>query len=213
MAQIINPAVPNLPLGPVEYQKPFVDRHSNVLRLYFNQLNASLGLLFGARGGKYLSFPFIAASNTVDHTVATINAPTLVTFDSEDFASGGFVSPTDGFHVEQAGLYNYQFSIQFENTDTQIHEAYVWLKVNGSDFPWSGSQTSVPNSHGGVSGTIITTANFLVSLNAGDYVELWWAATSTQVTMSALAATTSPYVRPGSPSVVATLTFVSALPA
>ena len=33
------PAVPSLPLGPVQYDKQFMDQFANVLRLYFNQLN------------------------------------------------------------------------------------------------------------------------------------------------------------------------------
>jgi hypothetical protein len=37
----LNPAVPNLPLAPVEYDKARQDQLANVLRLYFNQLNSS----------------------------------------------------------------------------------------------------------------------------------------------------------------------------
>jgi hypothetical protein len=36
-----NPAVPNIPLGPDEYDRQFMDKYSNVLRLYFNQLNSA----------------------------------------------------------------------------------------------------------------------------------------------------------------------------
>ena len=213
MAQrIINPAVPNLPLGPEQYERRYQDQHSNVLRLYFNQLRNSLGLLLGRLGGQYLENPYIAASNTVDHTLATINTPTLVTFDSADFEVGGYVAPNDGFHVTQGGIYNYAFSIQFENADTQIHDAYVWLRINGVDAPWTGSFASITSRHGGVNGYNIVAANFFVRLNADDYVEMWWAANSTQISMRAIPATTSPYARPGSPSVVATLSFVSALP-
>jgi hypothetical protein len=36
-----NPAVPNLPLAPNDYDRQYVDKLTNVLRLYFNQLNAA----------------------------------------------------------------------------------------------------------------------------------------------------------------------------
>ena len=42
---IINPAVPNLPLGPDAYERRYQDQFSNVLRLYFNQLNGALSSL------------------------------------------------------------------------------------------------------------------------------------------------------------------------
>jgi len=34
-----SPAAPNLPIGPVEYSQQYQDQFSNVLRLYFNQLD------------------------------------------------------------------------------------------------------------------------------------------------------------------------------
>ena len=43
--QIINPAVPNLPIGPEEYERRFQDQFANILRLYFNQLNGTLNSL------------------------------------------------------------------------------------------------------------------------------------------------------------------------
>jgi hypothetical protein len=47
MAQqpIINPPVPNLPLGPQEYDRRFQDQLNNVFRLYFNQLNNALNTI------------------------------------------------------------------------------------------------------------------------------------------------------------------------
>lgn len=44
------PAVPNLPLGPLQYDKKFVDQFANVLRLYFNQLNNVVGQLVANQG-------------------------------------------------------------------------------------------------------------------------------------------------------------------
>lgn len=44
------PAVPNLPLGPVQYEKQFVDQFANVLRLYFNQLNYVVDQLVANQG-------------------------------------------------------------------------------------------------------------------------------------------------------------------
>lgn len=44
------PAVPNLPLGPIQYDKQYIDQLNNVLRLYFNQLNNVVGQLVANQG-------------------------------------------------------------------------------------------------------------------------------------------------------------------
>lgn len=208
---IQNPAPPNLPLAPLAYERQYQDQHSNVLRLYFNRLQNALSTLFNLRGGQYLNFPYGAFQNNATVTLGAANTPTLVPFSQTDFANGMYMQPGDGIHVQQAGLYNYQFSVQFRNTDTQIHDAFVWLRKNGADVPATMSAFSITNRHGGVDGYVIGAVNFYIDLAENDYVELWWAASSTQVDMYSLPATTSPYARPLSPAVVATLSFVSNL--
>ena len=209
--RIINPAPPNLPLGPEQYERRYQDQFNNVLRLYFNQLKNSLSLLFGDRGGQYLQFPYAAVQRTTDKTF-TANTATQITFDTNDFLSGCTNDGTDGIHVQQSGIYNYQFSVQIKNTDTQIHSAWIWLRVNGVDVAGTGSKFDVISSHGGTPGYVIAAANFYVELQAGDYVEMWAAADDTAVTFDATAAATVPFAMPSIPSVVATLSFVSALP-
>ena len=219
MPQLINPTPPRLPTAPGQYETRFHDFHSDVLRLYFQQLSSLVGTVVGPRGGKWLDFPYAAIQRTTDKTF-TANTATQITFNVNDFLNGCANDGTDGIRVSQDGIYNYQFSIQFANTDTQIHTAYVWLRVNGVDIPGTGSKYDVPNSHGGVDGYLIATCNFYVSLTAGDTVELWAAVSqayvptvSNGIYMEAYAAQTSPFAMPSIPSVVATLSFVSNLPA
>jgi hypothetical protein len=66
-------------------------------------------------------------------------------------------------------------------------------------------------SHGGTPGFVIAAANFYVSLESGDYVEMFAAVSDVNVTFDATAASTSPFAMPLIPSVVATLSFVSSL--
>jgi hypothetical protein len=114
--------------------------------------------------------------------------------------------------VVNSGIYNLQWSGQFENADTQLHDASVWIRVNGTDVVGSNGLISVPNKHGGVNGHTIAAWNYFVQLDAGDYVELWWSTDDAQVSLQYYAAGTSP-TRPTTASVIATLSFVSALPA
>ena len=205
------PPAPNLPLAPDAYQRPYVDQLSNVLRLYFNRLSDSLQNLAGRVGGRFLSFPYAAIQRTTDKTF-TANTPTQITFDQNDYLNACANDGTDGVHVTYSGIYNYQFSVQLKNTDTQIHSSWIWLRVNGVDQAGTGSKFDVISSHGGTPGFVIAACNFYVSLNANDYVEMWAAVDNTAVTFDATGASSSPFVMPAIPSVVATLSFVSRLP-
>ena len=210
--RIINPAVPNLPLGTKEYEQRYQDQFTNILRLYFNQLRNALSELLGNTGGKYLAFPYAAIQRTTNKTF-TANTATQITFNQNDFLNGCTNDGTDGIVVQQAGIYNYQFSVQFANTDAGVQTAYIWLRVNNVDVPGTGSKFDVPSKHAGSDGYLIAACNFYVSLNAGDYVTMYAAAANASVYMAASAAQTSPFPAPSIPSVVATLSFVSALTA
>ena len=209
---LINPTPPRLPNAPATYETRFHDFHSDVLRLYFQQLSSVVGTVVGTRGGQWLNFPYAAIQRTTDKTF-TANTATQITFDQNDFLNGCENDGTDGIRVQQPGIYNYQFSVQLQNTDTQIHSAWIWLRINNVDVPGTGSKFDVISSHGGTPGYVIAACNFYVELEANDTVEMWAASSNAAVTFDATAAQTSPFPMPAIPSVVATLSFVSNLPA
>jgi hypothetical protein len=206
--QTVSP--PRLPAAPVEYSQRYGDDLTNVLRLYFNQLSNGLAALLAPQGGKYINNVYAAIQRTTDKTF-TANTVTQITFDQTDFINGATNDGTDGIRVDQDGVYNYQFSVQWRNTDSQEHDAWIWLRVNNVDIPGTASQFSIIARHGSVDGAVIAAANFFVELQAGDTVEMWSAVSNTNVRMDAAAAQTSPFPMPAIPSVVATLTFVSSI--
>ena len=154
-------------------------------------------------------FPYGAFQDSTDQSIATITATANISLNTTDYALG--TSLVDGYKikVDYSGLYNVQFSLQFVNTDTQIHDVDVWFRKNGSDISNSNSKFSIPNSHGGTSGHLIAALNFNVELAKNDYVHLAWATTSTQVTIEQLAAQTTP-TRPATPSAIVTIQYLSA---
>ena len=212
MTMLTKVVPPNLPVAQMDYTRLYQEQLNNVLRLYFNRLNEDVNAVIGLSGGRFLQFPYAAIQRTTDKTF-TINTPTQITFDLNDYLNACTNDGTDGIAVEYAGIYNYQFSVQLRNSDTQIHSAWIWLRINNVDVVGTGSKFDVPNSHGGIDGATIAACNFYVELNAGDTVEMWAAVDNVSVTFDAAAAATSPFAMPAIPSVVATLSFVSTLPA
>lgn len=203
-------AAPNLALAPQLYSGQYHDQLNNILRLYFNRLDSNVNSIIGTRGGQYLNFPYAAIQRSTNKTFVA-NTATQITFDQADFLNGCKNDGIDGIAVEQNGLYNYQFSVQLKNTDTQIHSAWIWLRINNIDVPGTGSKFDVVSSHGGIPGYGIAACNFYVEVQEGSTVEMWAAVDNVLVTFEAAPAQTSPFVMPSIPSVVATLTFVSSI--
>jgi hypothetical protein len=112
--------------------------------------------------------------------------------------------------ADYAGLYNLQFSLQFVNTDTQIHDTDVWFRKNGTNIANSNSRFSIPNSHGGIDGHLIAALNFFLDMDPGDFVEIMWHTDDVQVLIEQLPAATSP-TRPVTPSAIVTMSYVSSL--
>lgn len=148
--------------------------------------------------------PYGAFQDSTDQTAASTTAAYAVTFNTTDFAVGVAVVSSSQITVRSAGVYNIQFSLQFNNTNVAIQDVDVWFRKNGSDVAGSNSKFSVPNSHGGTDGHLIAALNYYIQLAAGDYMQLMWASTSTNVTIEHLAAQTSP-TRPSTPSAILTI--------
>ena len=211
--QITTPAPPNLGAPQSWYDERFFGQSFGGLNVYFNKLTAIFSALFGRRGGKWINNPYGAFQDTTDQT-ATANTATVMTFNTTDFSNGVVVDSGSKLRVSQAGIYNLQFSVQLQNADSQLHDVNIWLRQDaagaGTDIAGSTGLVSVPNSHGGIDGHAIVGWNYFIKLNANDFVEIWWSTPSTQVTIQAYAAGTSP-TRPSTASVVATMSFVSNL--
>lgn len=211
MADLQKVPAPNLPLATEVYERQYQEQLNKDLRLYFNRLSNAVNTLMGKFGGQFVDNPFAAFSSTGIQSVAAPATPTLVTFTTTDYSNGVHYNSGNGFHADVSGVYNLQYSTQLTNSDTQIHDVDIWLRKNGSDLPNTASVSSVQGTHGGIVGYHVLAANFFVTLETGDYIEMWWAASSTQLQINYLPAITAPFTSPGSPSVVATLSFVSSI--
>jgi hypothetical protein len=203
------PATPVLGESGVTYSKDLQNQNNNLLRLFFTKLVNSLQSITGPRGGKYLNNPYGAFQSTADQTAAVANTAYAMTLNTTDYANGVSVASSSRITVEDAGIWNLQWSGQFENPDSQDHDARVWLKINGTVVTGSTGFFAVPSKHGSVNGHALVGWNYFLSLNATDYVELWWETDSTQVSIQTYAAAGN---YPSTASLIATMSFVSNLP-
>jgi hypothetical protein len=216
VTDILVPSVPNLPLPKEEYNKLYFNQLTNVLRLYFNLLNNAvfdinqvLTDIQTGGGGAVLNLPYGAFSSFVDQTT-TANTATLMTLDTTDFANTVSID-TSKITVTKPGIYNLQFSAQLQNLDNAPQDVFIWLKQNGTDIVGSTGKVGMPaRKNPGDPFHDIKGWNYFLSMNAGDYVEIYWSTTNANVTIETYAASGTP-TKPSTASVVATLSFVSAL--
>lgn len=204
--QLENPSPPAIGYATEVYERRHFNENNGALNSYFKKLSSVLGSLFGPRGGRFMNNPYGAFQSTADQTAAAANTAYAMTLNTVDYANGVSVVSNSRITVTDAGIWNLQWSGQFENSDSQLHDARIWLKINGVSVTGSTGFISIPNSHGGVNGHSIAGWNYFLSLNANDYVELWWETDSTQVSIQSYAASGN---YPSTASLIATMTFVS----
>jgi hypothetical protein len=222
-AALIPPKAPNLPLPPENIDRKFMDDLENTLRLYFNQIDNFCQPFSSKTGGGLLQFPYIAASDNATQYATAANTPTIIQWDTLDSGNGFTLNADNTATAEVSGIYKITYSLQFANNDNAIHDAIVWLRANGSTsgddvansttvFTLQARKSSLlPNYVCGYSEVVFP-------LNAGDSVGLWWgtdqAATSggaTGIYLDYRAAQTTPMPYPSVPSVIGSITFISAL--
>jgi len=214
-----NVRAPALPLTPNEYDRIQQDQFQSALRLYFNRLDnylASLSIA-GGSGGSQLYYPYGAFSSSVTQTTAT-NTATALTFNTNDFTNGFSIVSSSRITPDYAGLYNLQFSVQLQNLANSTEDVYIWLKqytaatstladiAGSTGFIGMVARKSAGNPSHQISGW-----NYYVSMQPGDYLQIYWSTTDgTNVTIPYYAASGTP-TKPATQSVVATMTFVSAV--
>jgi hypothetical protein len=207
--QLEVPSIPSLGYPPEVYERRNLNENNSALNNFFRKLISVLGALFGPRGGKFMNNPYGAFQSTADQTAAAANTAYAMTLNTIDYANGVSVASNSRITVADAGIWNLQWSGQFENPDSQDHDVRVWLKINGTVVTGSTGFFAVPSKHGSVNGHSLVGWNYFLSLNANDYVELWWETDNTLVSIQTYAASGN---YPSTASLIATMSFVSNLP-
>lgn len=141
-------------------------------------------------------------TKTTDQTPAVINTEYLLTFDNTQISNGVTIgAPASRIVVPESGLYNFDATVQLTSGSSSAKNIWVWWKKNGTAIANSARLvTSDVNN-----GYIPIALNETVSLAANEYVELAFAADSTNVTVDSVAATA---FAPAAPAVVLSVTQV-----
>ena len=153
-----------------------------------------------------------AWQDNVTQTAVASNVGYAMIFRTIDVTPNGISVVTNGTNLTRitfanTGIYNLQFSSQFQNVDNAEHDVTIWLRLNGTDVAGSAGFVQVPkrkSAGAGNEGHVVVSWNYVLSVVAGQYYELMWSTTNhTNVTMEFYAGGSPP---PSSASVILTVT-------
>ena len=132
---------------------------------------------------------------------AVINTEYTVSFSNTDLSFGVYLagSPATRITVDQAGVYNFQHSIQLDKTTGGKGLFYLWYAKNGITVAESATRLRLE----GNNSENVAAWNFIFNLKSGDYIEYKWSVDDTGVQIKSFA-TAAP--APATPSAIVTVT-------
>ena len=199
-----NVRAPALPQARDAYDPRIQNTFSDVLRLYFNRLDADLNSLSTSLGASQLNVPTASYYDTTTQTAASINTAYKVKFGTAINQNGIAVSGTGGtrFTVERTGIYNISFTGQKLSSSASAQEMHVWVAKNGTAVANSAHAYSTHNN----SQRNALHWNYNIALTANEYIELMWSVDVTTLTLAPEGAATP---HPAVPSASLTINFIS----
>jgi hypothetical protein len=147
---------PRLPAAPMEYSAEFIEQYSNILRLYFNQLDNLTGVVLGEAGGRFIRFPY---GSFQDSTVQTAPADTAqpMHFDTADFANGVTINAnTTAFTASRA-------LAVLTVTAVASGVIYQGMTISGTGVPVGTTITAFGTGTGGVGTYTVSTSGTIAS--------------------------------------------------
>jgi hypothetical protein len=202
-------AAPNLPLPPGEYNRVYFDQMLNILRLYFNRIDALTTQLMTSESidPSLINNPNGLVFSTVDQTLAAINTGYPITFNQTYLNNNVALQTASTSKIEVAvgGVYNFQLSAQLKSTNASAKDVQIWIKRNNVTIGYSAHKYTVEGSDNHMN----VSWNFNIDLAANEYIEMQWGADDTAVTLESIPAS-APY--PAVASVVMAVNFIAKLP-
>jgi hypothetical protein len=198
---------PALPVAPVSPLRVYLDDLNNIIRLFFNKISNSVNLVTGSNGARFIDTPNGLFFDTGDQAIEDVNVAQPVRFNQTYLSNAVTINglTTSEITVTYSGVYNFQFTGQVRSTSGSSKLIFVWLRRSTVDVGYSAREYSVSGS----GKELEISWNFNIDLQAGQYIQIMWAADDADLQLDTVAAS-SPH--PGIPSAVVAVTLVSTLP-
>lgn len=204
---LIGVQTPALPQPPSEFTRGYMGTLLNVLRLFFNSLASTINSVIGTNGGRFIEKPYGQFYDDSDQALGAANVGQPVTFNQTYLDNAVTINglATSQITVEYSGVYNIQFTGQVRSNSSSSKIVYLWVARDGTPITFSGQEYSIS----GLGKELQIEWNFVIDIQAGSYIELYWSGNDIDLTLDHVAPT-APH--PGIASAVVAVLYVSALP-
>jgi len=193
-----------------------LDQNISAAQSVFGNAAGAGGFAGGIRGFQVsngISLPYGMFMSTADQTNAGATSANALTFNQTNFSNGVQVVDNSKIYVSCAGQYLVTMSLQVTNGENSIQEFELWAVDSGTNYPLSRRRSDVPaRKNESTPGHLTAALSGIFTVNEpdSDYLQMnWWGAT-TNVYLETYSADTSP-TRPGIPSAILTINFISAV--
>ena len=155
-----------------------------------------------ASGSQQPQGPYLNAFSTeTQYNSGTQNTSKRMTFNNVSDSNAISIRSGNEIVFTQSGMYNVQFSAQFDKTDAGNDDFDVWFSLNSGNISNSNSQYTLA----GNNAKMIAALNFFQPITAsGQYMSLMWNSANEHTRLLAIATQTGPD-RPATPSVIVTV--------
>jgi hypothetical protein len=143
-------------------------------------------------------------SSSATQTIAVAGTPQVLTLNTTEYQFGTQLVASTRIYAGRTGVFKFTYSIQANNTGGGNETMTIFIKKNGVTVPRSGSQITIPNNT-----PSLPFCEFILSMNATDYIEVFINGTSITCQAIAVPATAS---LPAIPSIIANLVQISTRP-
>lgn len=158
----------------------------------------------GGGGSMISASAFGSFYDSTTQTIANTTIAYPIKLTKIDTATG-FRLVNNKIIADSAGVYNMQWSGQFQNTDNAEQDVTVWIRKNGINVVGSAGYIAVPKTRASLYGHTIASWNYIIPMVAGDSIVWYWQANNTGVSLQYYPQQTSP-TRPSTASVIVTIT-------
>jgi len=145
-------------------------------------------------------------TSNVTQTNPVANVARAFSADTTEINNGVILSANTRFVVQNAGVYNIQFSAQLQQLNNADSAISIWFRKSGTDIPKSNTELSIDKNQGGAS-KLVAAWNIVESFTANQYIEIMWSSPDTGMEILWQNTQTGP-TRPSTPSLIVTLTQV-----
>jgi hypothetical protein len=135
--------------------------------------------------GSLVKSAYISLYDTSSQSLITSGSEQVVTFSNSWGQSGMSLVSGSRLVMENQGTYQFSFVAQITNSDNAVHDAYFWIKYNGSNFPNSTTRMTLPTRKDSGDASAQLMSINIVGQNVVDngYIELWWTGDSTTLSL------------------------------